>query len=118
MAAEFLADCAGFGVLSGEESSSSNDDEEIDRDLADLITLSRRGRKRDTAMAFSPVKEDDRKKSRDHFDNGDDDNQRMFIHTHTHTHTHTHSVMFMCTHMRVQKLKTVRVDKIRFCIKI
>ena len=71
MASEFLADCAGSDYLSEE-----------------LITISRRGRKRDTSMAFSPVK-DNCKKSRDHLDHQVDDTERMFTHMYTHTHTHT-----------------------------
>lgn len=41
----------------------SKDDDDID--MAELMLLARRrGRKRDTSAAFSPIKADDRKKSR------------------------------------------------------
>ena len=80
MADEPKADCVG----SEEESSFSDDQgdfEEFHKDVAELVTIPRRRRKRDTSMAFSPVKEDDRKKSRDH-QSLDHDTERMFTNTH------------------------------------
>ena len=45
------------------DSEQSKDDDDID--MTELMLLARRrGRKRDTSAAFSPIKADDRKKSR------------------------------------------------------
>ena len=84
MADEPKVDC----VRSEEDSSFSDDQgdsEDFDKDMAELITISRRRRKRDTSIAFSPAKEDDRKKSRDH-QSLDHDTERMFTHTWVHTY--------------------------------
>ena len=61
---------------SEEESPLSYDSDNIDKDMDELITITRRTRKRDTSTAFSPVKEDDRKKACDHTPSLDHDTER------------------------------------------
>ena len=52
---------------SGEESPLSDDSDSIDKAVDKLVNIrARRTRKRDTSTAFSPVKDDDRKKACDH----------------------------------------------------
>ena len=51
---------------SEEESPLIYDSNNIDKDMDELINITRRTRKRDTSTAFSPVKEDDQKKACDH----------------------------------------------------
>lgn len=60
---------------SEEESPLSYDSDNIDKDMDELITITRRTRKRDTSTAFSPVKEDDRKAC-DHTPSLDHDTER------------------------------------------
>ena len=61
---------------SEEESPLSYDSDNIDKNMDELINITRRTRKRNTSTAFSPVKEDDRKKACDHTPSLDHDTER------------------------------------------